>query len=299
MMEVGNVLGIDGALDVNWNRAHFGAWCIVSSPLILGLDLDSPNLAEVVPFITNPEAVSVNQQWAGSPGFLLSSTTSLQPNSFDPPPANHSPTDALGFVRYAGKLNDRSDTPRGPPLRVANETVLAAEQWCNATAQCACFTRENGSVSEPLPTRFEGGYFGRLLCASNGIHVRDSDPQWSTWVRSSLAPHDAEHGAQQVWAKPQPNGAWAFFLVNSDDSRPMEPTRIDLASLPHFGDVLDDGSKEFAVRDVWKMAPAPELAPVAGIFTPPSVPPRDSAFYLVVPSNSSAVVVGEGHLRAL
>jgi alpha-galactosidase len=65
MMEVGR---IDGG-DVAWSRAHFGAWCVVSAPLILGLDLtDIATLAILAPFLTNPEAIAVNQQWAGHPG---------------------------------------------------------------------------------------------------------------------------------------------------------------------------------------------------------------------------------------
>ena len=34
MLEVGRVQG-----SLEWNRAHFGAWCIISAPLILGIDL--------------------------------------------------------------------------------------------------------------------------------------------------------------------------------------------------------------------------------------------------------------------
>ena len=40
-------------LDVPWNQAHFAAWCIVSSPLTLGLNLLSPELEKIIPFITN------------------------------------------------------------------------------------------------------------------------------------------------------------------------------------------------------------------------------------------------------
>jgi len=67
MLEVGRVKGT-----LAWNRAHFGAWCIVSAPLILGLDLTNPELLEpVIPIITNKEAIAVNQQWFGHPGRLI------------------------------------------------------------------------------------------------------------------------------------------------------------------------------------------------------------------------------------
>ena len=50
MMEVGRITGGSFA----WSRAQFGAWCVVSAPLILGLDLtDNATLASIIPFITN------------------------------------------------------------------------------------------------------------------------------------------------------------------------------------------------------------------------------------------------------
>ena len=60
MLEVGQIMTADGKhLDLPWNRAHFGAWCTVSSPLVLGMDLSSPAVDAVLPIITNPE-VSAN-----------------------------------------------------------------------------------------------------------------------------------------------------------------------------------------------------------------------------------------------
>eukprot|EP01043_Picozoa_sp_COSAG02_P041941 COSAG02_NODE_3524_length_6615_cov_6.371393_6_plen_77_part_00 len=59
MLEVGQIMDpATKELDVPWNQAHFGAWCVVSSPLTLGLNLRSPELPDIIPFITNKEAVS-------------------------------------------------------------------------------------------------------------------------------------------------------------------------------------------------------------------------------------------------
>jgi len=73
MLEVGN---IQGPLAVNESRSHFGMWCILSSPLILGLDLtDNATVDSVWDIITNREAIAVNQAWAGHPGrFVWQST---------------------------------------------------------------------------------------------------------------------------------------------------------------------------------------------------------------------------------
>ena len=70
MLEVGNFAS--GATAHAESRTHFGAWCIVSSPLILGLDLtDAATVDAVWDIISNTEAIAVNQQWAGQPGRLV------------------------------------------------------------------------------------------------------------------------------------------------------------------------------------------------------------------------------------
>lgn len=90
-------------LDLAWNRAHFSAWCIISSPLIIGQALDftssmhpvSPETLEaVVPILTNPRAIAINQAWAGSPGRLLISLDPTNPNK----------PDENGFLKLIGKL---------------------------------------------------------------------------------------------------------------------------------------------------------------------------------------------------
>lgn len=56
------------------DRAHFGAWCIVSSPLVLGFNVTDRSIYQRVwPIISNKEAIAVNQQWAGHPGMLVKS----------------------------------------------------------------------------------------------------------------------------------------------------------------------------------------------------------------------------------
>lgn len=67
MLEVAN-----GQLTYIESRSHFGAWCVVSSPLILGFDLtDATKMDSVWDIITNTEAIAVSQTWAGHPGRLV------------------------------------------------------------------------------------------------------------------------------------------------------------------------------------------------------------------------------------
>jgi alpha-galactosidase len=69
MLEVGNFPGQD--MEVQ-SRTHFGAWCIVSSPLILSFDLADDTVTDAIwPIISNREAIAVNQAWAGHPGRLV------------------------------------------------------------------------------------------------------------------------------------------------------------------------------------------------------------------------------------
>ena len=54
------------------DRSHFGAWCITSSPLILGYDMAKDAITDRVwHIITNEAAIAVNQDWAGSPGHFV------------------------------------------------------------------------------------------------------------------------------------------------------------------------------------------------------------------------------------
>jgi alpha-galactosidase len=53
-------------------RAHYGLWCVLSSPLTLSMDFANRSLVDSVwPVITNTDAIGVNQAWAGSPGGVL------------------------------------------------------------------------------------------------------------------------------------------------------------------------------------------------------------------------------------
>ena len=73
------------------------------------------------------------------------------------------------------------------------------------------------------------------------------------------------------------------MLLNSDPVHPMVAT-IDLAALPLDASKISTGGT-VVVRDIWARAEAPVgLKPVGGVFKPPVVAPRDSAFWLVSPA---------------
>ena len=82
MMEVGvtNTQSAEPPLSFVESRTHFGAWAIVSAPLILGLNLsDAATVDAVWPIISNAEAIAINQEYAGHSGtrFYESPDTTL------------------------------------------------------------------------------------------------------------------------------------------------------------------------------------------------------------------------------
>ena len=78
-LEVGNLKSYakDGSKNMSQFRMHrsnFGAWCVVSSPLILGHDLtDDLVMDKIWPIITNRHAINISQSFGDSlhPGVLV------------------------------------------------------------------------------------------------------------------------------------------------------------------------------------------------------------------------------------
>lgn len=82
MLEVGVAAGAHGSgdqgLTIQETRSHFGAWCIVSSPLTLSHDINNDTLADMVwPIISNKEAIAINQAWAGHSGSPFTASSKL------------------------------------------------------------------------------------------------------------------------------------------------------------------------------------------------------------------------------
>jgi hypothetical protein len=152
MLEVGRITGGSFA----WQRAHFGAWCVVSSPLILGLDLDDTRtLASIIPFITNPEAIAVNQNWAGHPGQLV---------------AEFAPDTASGWTYALGALMKGHDRPGWP----RNATLAEAQEACGHDLGCGGITYHS---SDPNPTGSLKVYLKDEAVGSN------DDQEWSRYTR--------------------------------------------------------------------------------------------------------------------
>ena len=158
MLEVGN-FGCNQGQSCNQttppieDRSQFGMWAIVSSPLILSFELRATVLDRVWDFLSNQEAIAINQHWSGSPGRLFRTEQVRYPSA----------ANAAGFITYPGQLGQSRGWEdvvgmTGPPpwqvggcvdewtggpctrhymtLHRANMTVAAADQWCKVSTYC-------------------------------------------------------------------------------------------------------------------------------------------------------------------
>eukprot|EP00039_Didymoeca_costata_P013692 m.212155 g.212155 ORF g.212155 m.212155 type:complete len:445 (-) comp15848_c0_seq8:31-1365(-) len=87
MLQVGNP-----KLSIIEAQTHFAAWCISSSPLVLGYDLRK-STKSVLDIVTNQDAINVNQDWNGDSGapMLTSSESFVAPvnrGAYDRPGGN-------------------------------------------------------------------------------------------------------------------------------------------------------------------------------------------------------------------
>merc|ERR1712091_438403 len=113
MMEVGRMANFYE------DRSHFGAWCITSSPLILGYDLNDESITDKIwEIIANKEAIAVNQAWAGHPGRQVKVLT--------PSP---SPV-VQGDEVYAVPCDDADKTQGGWSLDDAKKAVKGPDGKC-------------------------------------------------------------------------------------------------------------------------------------------------------------------------
>ena len=116
MLEVGNM---DELEPWEWEQAHFGAWLIMSSPLVLGFDLRNDSLVSASwPFIANTEALAVSQSYAGHPGWRFAAWTPAGSRPIDYVPR---PLDS-GWCQYGEH--------RWPcPVYTAKEPLQLVQVW--------------------------------------------------------------------------------------------------------------------------------------------------------------------------
>jgi hypothetical protein len=70
MLQVGNITNVPEKLKLTANRAHFGLWCILAAPLMVGTDLRSMK-DEIKMVLTAPEVIAVDQDKRGIQGYKV------------------------------------------------------------------------------------------------------------------------------------------------------------------------------------------------------------------------------------
>merc|ERR1719174_3320119 len=254
------------------DRSQFGMWAIVSSPLILSVDLSNPAvLHRVWPILSNREAIAINQYWGGSPGRLLLTDRVKYPGDVN----------SDGFIEYPGQLGQSRGWQNvmgmtGPPpwqvgpcvdewsgepctrhymtLHRANMTVAQADAWCKTNSSCEGFTfrtSERDAVTtcyfrDPTQIFFMDSQVSAL---SGSVHAS----QWTSHVSAARAPPlSPTTSGLQVWVKALSAGRLALLLVNIGQDV-LSSYTLPLHILPL------NTSAGVQVRDVWQHRDLPKV----------------------------------------
>jgi hypothetical protein len=163
-------------------RTHFAAWCIVSSPLILGHDLTNDTVMNAVwPIITNREALAVNDAWVGDAGTLVKKSDEMV--TFI--------NCGWGFNRYC---NHSASMVWKKQLTADSVAILLMNNRNVSADVSATWGRGGADFPTDLPLWEERE---SIHCSVSGCKVRDvythKDVGFyaSGYTAKSLAPHDS------------------------------------------------------------------------------------------------------------
>lgn len=290
------------------DRAHFGAWCVVSSPLILGHDLaDNETNAKIWPIITNKAAISVSQSFAQGdrmhPGGLVRSG---MPPSPPPPPG---PAPAVGFLWAGGKDMYKNEwevpapgvagplkhTPSSLCIDAAANHGSGAQNDQIALQACKAGSATQQFVLDAVTGELHLAQADKKLC----IAIKNLNGPGVVWytcntgtneeftatdgalcsknghclTAKSTSPGGGGGDVEQLWAKPQPNGATAVLLLNNAD-----PSVANITMTFSFQEVGFTVTPSASILDIW----TGESKPISGTdFTTDSFGGHDSRFYLL------------------
>lgn len=163
MLQIGIRHGLTGEIGLTMaeTRTHFGAWCIVSSPLFLGHDVNDVEVTEFIwNIVTNREALEVNQAYAGDSGGVFETSPSsveIEYEHFDPSFGRHFMTPSstgrkLGSVE-TGTAVFPSYQYLSKPLGNGRVAVLLLNSSTEATTLTVVFSSIPGVSCNPCKVR--------------------------------------------------------------------------------------------------------------------------------------------------
>lgn len=248
MLEVGNLANFSE------DRSHFGAWVVVSAPLVLGYDLTNMTTTKRVwPIISNTEAIAISQTWAGHPGRLVagySDATSVHPSTR---------FDMCTNASFPRSLNGMECDGLSQVHGVS--TWDACQQSCCADPTC-----------EVWQWGTNAGAGAAMECWTGTSHQCSKNPNWP--AGRARSPGGA---SVQLWAKPLTHGAYAAFVINGDAV--SRSVAVPFAAV--YNNTAPSGALK--VRDVWAHQ---DLGPHTAVLMTDSIGPHDSRLYRLEPASA-------------
>lgn len=301
MMEVGRMAS--RAED----RTHFGAWVITSSPLILGYDLNDDSITDKIwDFISNKEAIAINQNWAGHPGRLV---RNWNPKNNTPSDTQYvTAVDCTKGAKSQGGWAYSSDskqvkgpgglcldyTDGGSQLQLTACTAAAVQQWdydsTDHSLKTIAADRFSKEIVSLYPEKagvqcadvydFQGPVV-QLYGCNGGPNQKFDFNADTTLTDETNTKHcltankdPIASSGYQMWAKAQAQGAQAVLVFNGlGASAGAYPAEIVFA---------DIGIKvsSVAVRDVWA---SKDLGVFSGKYVTPPIDTHDSVLLMLTP----------------
>ena len=289
MLEVGNMPSYEE------NRAHFAAWCIISAPLVLGLDLtNNATVDSVWDIIANPEAIAVNQAWAGDPGHLVSSWSPVPANDTTPYAwaVKCDATDATQSGFTYDPTTQAIKSAKGDCLDSDSATQGTLEfKTCGTSVASQQFTLAGTSIQQDGKCMdvfdFKGPVVQMYGCNSGSNQQLTWNPDGkSRQLKSASGQCLAERpGAPsegpsrpdlQLWAKLLPGGTAAALVINGDTTNHASTIKPKDLGLSATG--------TFVVRDIFNRK---DIATVGSEgYATDTIEPHDSRFVLFTPKTT-------------
>jgi hypothetical protein len=282
MLEVGNM---PSHIE---DRSHFGAWCITSSPLILGHDITNTTLNDQIwDIVGNTEAIDVNQAWYGHPGYLAASFNPVVDDegvfawadtcNGEEEQAWTLDTDNHKIYRTSDKLAlDYSEGVEEVMLKDIDETdsqyftlfqdqIMVNCSGCCGSGSC-CLDADKSAITI-IPCN--GGSNQRWRQNITNFALTDADGLCLEGVTNN---DPSDTSVIQIWAKPISEKSVAVLVMSG-----LELAKQSYTVEIDFEDIGFTSDTTMTVRDIWNHADIE--GSFTGSFTTDKLAPHDSFFF--------------------
>jgi len=284
MMEVGRMASV---LE---DRAHFGAWVITSSPLILGYDLnDEATTDKVWDIITNREAIAINQAWAGHPGRQIKAWSPTAPVKLGNK-IYAVPCDKTDMTQKGWSYDAQAKAVKGPGGKCLDANGAGSDalllNTCDGSSLQQYTIGDDGTINSVskqgkcVDIWAGHGLPGGPGTSLYGCHGADNEKfsfeangTLSSQGQLCLAGREANPSTSslELWAKPLGGGKVAAFVLNNDKN---------VTASFGVSEVMPSSNK-VSVRDVWARK---DLGDAEGSITV-TLGERDSALLVLAPKS--------------